>query len=1219
MRILSLRLKNLNALKGEWKIDFTQEPFNSNGLFAITGRTGAGKTTLLDAICLAIYHETPRLSISASDNQIMTRHTADCLAEVEFAVKQTRYRAFWSQRRARNKPDGKLQAPQVELSTLDGDILTTKIREKEQLTAELTGLDFDRFTKSMLLAQGGFAAFLHAPENEKAALLEELTGTEIYGRISQRIFEQHKLSKEKLDQQKRDIERFDLLSAEQIDTAKQQITHAQQQQSSLENEQQQQNRSITWLKQYLDRQQHTLSAQQTAEQAKQQWQAAESQFKKLADSESANKLQPIFTQLQQTQQQLAQTTNTLTGLQQKAEKTAIDKQQSEADLAQSQQELGVLTARHKQQQQLITDTIIPLDQAIHHLHDDLKKLQQQINNQQQTIADTEKQLQQEQQQHEQLLQTMQTTENYLSKHAQSAKLVENLSLWKEQLHQRYRLQQQIDKYANSRQQLTNNIKATTTNEQTLQQQVATQLEHVKQAEQTLKQQQQTYTSQFNVDLSQTKARQQQLQQQLATRLQLQPTANAYLQTQQQSQQIEQSLNAWKKQWEDLQQQHQAHQQQVMQTQQQLEDLATLLEQERAIRDLETYRQRLQADEACPLCGSTEHPAIQQYKQLDVSKTEQRLAEQKKALKQQQDEQQTQQQQLSRLQGDIEHGEKQHKQNQQTLQQQRQQWQTLNQGLAIDIAIEAQTQLADYLEQCEQESQQLATLEDSERMLEKRMQQHQTLANQHQNIAAELARLQTDQQQLQQAQQDLEEEKQTLEQSLIEHWQTQGFDFTLPTHQQSKEWLDARDAELQAYQAQAKQLEQLKQQRQPLNEHIQTLNTRLELAKQQQQTQQDALQTTQQSLQTQQQQRLELFGKMTTQAARSNMEQERKTAEQQHQKRVESHQHNSDQLSKISHQIQHHQDLQQNQQQRADTQQQTWKEALADSPFTDVDAYQAALLDETERQQLQTLKHQLDTNKLESHTQWQTLNQQLSELKSKQPESLQDKPLSADTLDTLKQQAEQTQQAIVQQIRSQTEYQQQLNHDQQQRQQQQSLLDAIQQQSQQHDDWSYLNSLIGSSDGSKFRRYAQSLTLDHLMHLANRQLQRLHPRYALQRKNQAELEMQVIDTWQADSTRDTKTLSGGESFLVSLALALGLSDLVSHKTQIDSLFLDEGFGTLDNDTLEIALDALDNLNASGKMIGVISHIDAMKERIPVQIHVRKKAGLGVSELGNEFKV
>jgi len=164
----------------------------------------------------------------------------------------------------------------------------------------------------------------------------------------------------------------------------------------------------------------------------------------------------------------------------------------------------------------------------------------------------------------------------------------------------------------------------------------------------------------------------------------------------------------------------------------------------------------------------------------------------------------------------------------------------------------------------------------------------------------------------------------------------------------------------------------------------------------------------------------------------------------------------------------------------------------------------------------------------------------------------------------------------------------------------------------------LNHLIGSADGAKFRRFAQSLTLDHLVYLANQHLNVLHRRYQLMRQEEA-LSLAVVDTWQANASRDTKTLSGGESFLVSLALALALSDLVSHKTSIDSLFLDEGFGTLDSETLESALDALDNLHSSGKTIGIISHISALKERIPVQIKLTKQSGLGVSRLAPEFAV
>ena len=151
-------------------------------------------------------------------------------------------------------------------------------------------------------------------------------------------------------------------------------------------------------------------------------------------------------------------------------------------------------------------------------------------------------------------------------------------------------------------------------------------------------------------------------------------------------------------------------------------------------------------------------------------------------------------------------------------------------------------------------------------------------------------------------------------------------------------------------------------------------------------------------------------------------------------------------------------------------------------------------------------------------------------------------------------------------------------------------------------WEALHGLIGSADGKKYRNFAQGLTFEMLVSHANRQLAKMTDRYLLLRDQTNPLELNVVDTWQAGEIRSTSNLSGGESFIVSLALALGLSRMAGRKVRVDSLFLDEGFGTLDDEALETALDTLAGLHQEGKLIGVISHVPALKERIGTQISV-----------------
>ncbi|MDF1883641.1 hypothetical protein JHD49_06790 [Sulfurimonas sp. SAG-AH-194-C21] len=271
-----------------------------------------------------------------------------------------------------------------------------------------------------------------------------------------------------------------------------------------------------------------------------------------------------------------------------------------------------------------------------------------------------------------------------------------------------------------------------------------------------------------------------------------------------------------------------------------------------------------------------------------------------------------------------------------------------------------------------------------------------------------------------------------------------------------------------------------------------------------------------------------------------------------------------------------------------------KELYKENEFKDMTAFKNAQLDKNERDSLALVCKNIH----DRYTQTQTLSKQtLEQLEAHEKEALSDKPI--DELEVLLSLLGQKKDALGESIGSEKKV---LEVNTQNSAKHKERIVSLKKKRESFKVWVKLNELVGSSDGTKFKKFAQGITLDQLINLANQHLSILSTRYTLSRNQDKLLELEVVDAYQGNVVRPVSTLSGGESFIVSLALALGLSELASQKIAIDSLFLDEGFGTLDEESLETALNALNLLQSGGKMVGVISHVEALKERIPLQIKI-----------------
>lgn len=348
MKIVAIRGKNLASLEGEFEVDFTAEPLRSAGIFAITGQTGSGKSTLLDALCLALFDDTPRnnrtteniniidvkdKTINQKDSRnILRRGTSDGYAEVDFvSLAGETFRSRWGVRRSRNKVDGSLQGTDFKLINLSTN---TEIQgRKTELLAKvvaLIGLTFDQFTRAVLLAQGDFATFLKATQKEKAELLEKLTGTDIYSRISASIYEKSKSAEQNLTLLNERMKDIELLADEELEA----FIHEKQATATeivlLKGQMEELTEKIKWITNQELLIKKVEQAQKQLDESLSAIEQAKPRFDYLAQIDSIQEIRESYNELKSTEKQIAENRKNLTqqvGLREANEKLLVEARQ----------------------------------------------------------------------------------------------------------------------------------------------------------------------------------------------------------------------------------------------------------------------------------------------------------------------------------------------------------------------------------------------------------------------------------------------------------------------------------------------------------------------------------------------------------------------------------------------------------------------------------------------------------------------------------------------------------------------------------------------------------------------------------------------------------------------------------------------------------------------------------------------------------------------------
>ncbi len=1206
MKILAIRLKNLASLAGPFELDFTAEPLASAGLFAITGPTGAGKSTLLDALCLALFGAVPRLGnasqsakVPDADGEIgsydprtlLRRGTGAGYAEVDFlGVDGRRYRARWEANRARDKPGGKLQNSRQSLRDLDNDqLLASQKGEYKQLLEARLGLNFEQFTRAVMLAQSEFSAFLKADDNERSELLEKLTDTALYTRLGKRAFEKSRDAREQLKHWQDQATGIAPLPVEaraaldqEFQSASEQLRQQQARLKEVERQQQwhQQDRRLT---------DDCDAARQQVEDASQAWAAGAQQRLQLQLLEQLAPQRHLFGRRQELQTQLHPLAERIEQLRSRQQQQQVQRQQLDEQREQAGHALHQALARQTQAQPLLQQAFDEQSQR--------GRWQAEIEPLMPALAEAERQLGSEQQSllgmEQQQLDSGKRLQQVAEALERSAELAPLTATWGAYLP---RLQQVVTLSSRLRQGLA---------------EVPALQAQAQDAQATLEQHQSSLARVFEntpCSAEQLPERLQQLTQRLQQQRLEQRSVQTLDQLWQRRAELQQRLEQGRRQQADLlarREQLTAQGLEVRAAHEQAEHALTLtlqlLERQRLARSesVEQLRERLQPEQPCPVCGSVEHPyhAPQALLQALSAHDEGEEQQARSAL-------QALSERLAELRAEVGALIEQHKQlklQEQQLLEQQSDTQLAQHPLYPALAEheqpaqwlrEALATHARLIDEDEQQQTSLLGLQQQATALQRAVTQAREASQQaRQTLQAHQAHVDADQQRLDEELQALASQLPAARLQALREQPAQTFMALEQSIGERLAQIEQRDEEQAEFDTRARRIEQAR------SEHA-----RHQASCEQQRQRVEALSVQLQACEARLREWLGEYSQASAwQAALHDQVeaarlQERQVDRQQQDLRTETVQTGSALDADCQQQSQLQQAL-------ADVQHalQLWREQhpqLDDEGLRvllGIDAQQADDL----RNRVLTSEKNLEQARIRLHEREQRQHTHRTQV---------DAIASAETLDT--QHA-----ALLLDVERQEHHCAELRARQTEDQRRHGANQALQTQIAQADAHyqrcARLAALIGSAEGDRFRKIAQAYNLDLLVHHANVQLRQLVRRYRLKRGGSM-LGLLVLDTEMGDELRSVHSLSGGETFLVSLALALGLASMASSTLRIESLFIDEGFGSLDPESLQLAMDALDGLQAQGRKVAVISHVQEMHERIPVQIQVRR-LGNGLSSV------